>query len=138
MGDEQAGVVIFFDVEPALEMLNAEQRGHLFTAIIEYGHYGAIPKFQDQLVQMAWAFIKPSIDRANRKYEAAKEKKRIAGITSDFKRNYAPRHGIAPEDREALQSYIRQRLSADVDCVSVGGGEPVGEPGGGNEPLSVF
>ena len=69
MAEQQAGVVVFYDIEPALEMLNAEQRGHLFTAIVEYGHYGTLPTFDDQLVQMAWSFVRPSIDRANKKYE---------------------------------------------------------------------
>lgn len=116
----QAGVVVFFDIEPALEMLNAEQCGHLFTAIIRYGHYGTSPTFEDQLVKMAWSFVKPSIDRANEKYMRMREKKRIAGITSDFRRNYAPKHGIDPNDEEALHTYIRQHLSTAVDFVSGG------------------
>ena len=107
----QSGVVVFFDIEPALEMLSAEQRGHLFTAIMEYGHYGVIPTFEDQLVNMAWAFVKPSIDRANKKYEETAERNRIKGIKSDFKRNYAPMHGIDPNDEKALQDYISQHLS---------------------------
>ena len=115
---EQAGVVVFFDIEPALEMLSAEQRGHLFTAIIRYGHYGTSPTFEDQLVKMAWSFVKPSIDRANEKYIRTREKKRIAGITSDFRRNYAPKHGIDPNDEEALHAYICQHLSTDADLVS--------------------
>ena len=138
---EQAGVVIFFDIEPALEILSAEQRGHLFTAIIQYAHYGIIPTFEDQLVNMAWAFVRPSIDRANKKYEKSKEKKRIAGITSDFKRNYAPRHGIDPEDKEELNAYIHQRMSADVDFGDVTGDgsgiETEIEIGAGIESLSV-
>lgn len=115
---EQAGVVVFFDIEPALEMLSAEQRGHLFTAIIRYGHYGTSPTFEDQLVKMAWSFVKPSIDRANEKYMRTREKKRIAGITSDFRRNYAPKHGIDPNDKASLRAYIRQHLSTDADFVS--------------------
>lgn len=115
---EQSGVVIFFDIEPALEMLSAEQRGHLFTAIIEYGHHGVIPEFGDQLIKMAWSFIRPSIDRANEKYIKNREKKRIAGITSDFRRNYAPKHGLDPNDEDALRAYISQHLSTCADFVS--------------------
>ena len=46
-------------------------------------------------------------------------KKRIAGITSDFKRNYAPRQGIDPDDRGALQDYVRRQLSTSVNFWNV-------------------
>lgn len=112
---ERPGVLVYFDIEPAVNMLDDAQRGQLFSAILSYAHYGAAPIFENQLLKMAWSFIQPSIDRANEKYADTVQKKKIAGITSDFRRNYAPKNGLDPEDDGALQEYIRQRLSASAD-----------------------
>lgn len=112
---ERPGVMLYFDIEPGLKMLDDPQRGQLLTAIMEYAHFGAVPDFTDPLLSMAWSFVKTSIDRDGERYEKAVTKKKISGITSDFKRNYAPKHGISPDDEEALAEYIRQRLSTSVE-----------------------
>lgn len=112
---ERPGVMLYFDIEPGLKMLDDPQRGQLLTAIMEYAHFGAVPDFTDPLLSMAWTFVKTSIDRDGERYEKAVTKKKISGITSDFKRNYAPKHGISPDDEEALAEYIRQRLSTPVE-----------------------
>lgn len=112
---ERPGVMLYFDIEPGLKMLDDPQRGQLLTAILEYAHFGAVPDFTDPMLSMAWSFVKTSIDRDGERYEKAVTKKKISGITSDFKRNYAPKHGISPDDEEALAEYIRQRLSTPVE-----------------------
>ena len=112
---ERPGVMLYFDIEPGLKMLDDPQRGQLLTAILEYAHFGAVPDFTAPMLSMAWSFVKTSIDRDGERYEKAVTKKKISGITSDFKRNYAPKHGISPDDEEALAEYIRQRLSTSVE-----------------------
>lgn len=112
---ERPGVMLYFDIEPGLKMLDDPQRRQLLTAIMEYAHFGAVPDFTGPLLSMAWSFVKTSIDRDGERYEKAVTKKKISGITSDFKRNYAPKHGISPDDEEALAEYIRQRLSTSVE-----------------------
>ena len=107
--------MLYFELETPLKLLNYPQRGQLLTAILEYAHYGAIPEFGDPLLDMAWSFVQSDLDRDGARYRETVHKKRVAGITSDFKRNYAPKHGLSPDDEEALQEYIRQQLSTDVD-----------------------
>lgn len=114
MAEKRPGVMLYFDIEPGLKMLDDPQRGRLLTAIMEYAHFGVVPDFSDPLLSMAWSFVKTSIDRDGERYEKAVTKKKISGITSDFKRNYAPKHGIDPDDEEALAEYIRQRMSTPV------------------------
>lgn len=114
MAEKRPGVMLYFDIEPGLKMLDDPQRGRLLTAIIDYAHFGVVPDFSDSLLSMAWSFVKTSIDRDGERYEKAVTKKKISGITSDFKRNYAPKHGIDPDDEEALSEYIRQRMSTPV------------------------
>ena len=115
MAKQRPGVMLYFDIEPGLKILDDTQRGQLFSAILEYAHWGAVPSFDEPLLSMAWSFVKTSIDRDGERYEKTVAKKKISGITSDFKRNYAPKHGIDPEDEQALAEYIRQKMSTDVD-----------------------
>lgn len=115
MAKERPGVMLYFELEAPLKLLDDSQKGRLLSAILEYAHYGVIPEFGDPLLGMAWSFVKSDLDRDGERYRDTVHKKRISGITSDFKRNYAPKHGISPDDEEALQEYIRQRLSTDVD-----------------------
>lgn len=115
MAKERPGVMLYFELENALKLLNDSQRGQLLTAILEYAHYGAAPIFNDPLLDMAWSFVKSDLDRDGERYKDTVQKKRISGIISDFKRNYAPKHGISPDDEEAMHEYIRQRISTSVD-----------------------
>ena len=112
---ERPGVVIYFEIEPALRMLDDSQRGKLFSAILEYAHYSVIPELTDPLLAMAWSFVQPSLDRDADRYAKSCQQKKIAGLKSDFRRNYAPKHGIDPDNEDALQTYISQRLSTPVD-----------------------
>ena len=121
MASERPGVMLYFDIEPALKMLDLSQNGALFSAIMEYAHYGVLPDLDDPLVGMAWTFVKSSIDRDGERYTKTIEKRKISGITSDFKRNYAPKHGIDPDDEDALDMYIRQRLSTHADKCQASG-----------------
>ena len=111
---KRPGVLVYFDIEPALDMLDDAKRGRLFTAIVNYAHYGSIPDFNDSVLDMAWAFVKASIDRDGDNYQKTVQKRKIGGITSDFKKNYAPKHGIDPNDEEALREYISIRMSNDA------------------------
>ena len=112
---ERSGVLVYFEIEPALQLLNNEQRGMLFTAILDYAHYGSIPTFNTPLLEMAWSFVQPSIDRDGERYAKICKQKQIAGFTSDFRKNYAPKHNLDPNDEEALQAYLCQRMSAGVN-----------------------
>ena len=112
---ERPGFMLYFDIEPALTMLDDYQRGQLFTAIMEYAHYAAVPDFEDKLIGMAWSLIRPILDRDRRSYEKKVFDNRVKGIKSDFRRNYAPKHGLDPDDETALEQYINQRLSTEAD-----------------------
>ena len=64
------GVMIYFDISPSLNRLSDCQNGKLFKSILEYGQFGVVPDFGDDLgLCIAWDFIKPAIDRDKEKYE---------------------------------------------------------------------
>ena len=112
---DRPGFMLYFDIEPALTMLKDSQRGQLFTAIMNYAHYADVPDFEDKLIGMAWSLIRPSLDRDRRSYEKKVFDNRIKGLKSDFRRNYAPKHGIDPDDEVEMEKYICQRMSTEVD-----------------------
>lgn len=64
------GVMLYFDLRPCLKRLGMEQKGQLFEAILEYGEFGAVPNFDDDIgLAVAWDLIRPMIDRDNERYE---------------------------------------------------------------------
>ena len=50
-------LVLYHDIRAPLEMLDDEERGKLFSAILNYSEYGELPEFEGAL-QMAFAFIR--------------------------------------------------------------------------------
>lgn len=87
MGD-RPGVVLYFDVLPALRFLNYEQKGRLYEAILVYGESGKIPDFsEDPMLGMAWCFVGPRIDRDGESYTEKQEQKKYAVYCREAKKN---------------------------------------------------
>ena len=61
--------VLYTDYIKQISLLNMEQRGTLFTAILQDQGGEEVPEM-DSTVEMAFAFIKADIDRNREKYEA--------------------------------------------------------------------
>lgn len=59
---QRPGIMFYFSVRPALKRLNAEQKGQLFDAILDYGESGLLPDF-DGVLGVCWDFIQPMIDK---------------------------------------------------------------------------
>ena len=66
---EKPGVVLYFDILPALRRLSKEEKGELFEAIMAFAQFGVVPEFSEKL-GIAWDFIMPRLvadDEAYRK-----------------------------------------------------------------------
>ena len=70
--------VLYHDLRKPLELLTDAERGQLFLAIFDYSEHGVIPDFAGAQ-QMAFAFIKTSLDRDAAAWEDKREKRREAG-----------------------------------------------------------
>lgn len=70
--------VLYYDIREPLELLNDDERGKLFTAVLDYAENGIIPEFSGMLA-MAFAFIKKSIDRDTEKWDSTRESRIDAG-----------------------------------------------------------
>lgn len=57
------GVIVYYDMIPAIEDLNDEQLGRLLRAMLRYGHEGVLPNFiDDPLLNLMWKVVQPRID----------------------------------------------------------------------------
>lgn len=74
--------VLYTNISEVLEALSMEQRGMLFTAIIEYQKNGEMPEISDPLVKVAFIPVRQSLDINNDKYDSKVEARRQAGIKS--------------------------------------------------------
>lgn len=111
---DRPGVLVYFETGRAIKGLDYETKGRLFEAILEYAELGIIPNF-DGVLSAIWPFIADKIDRDSVRYADIREKNRIKGLVSNFKRNYAPAHGIDPEDKEALAKYLAEQTPTTVN-----------------------
>ena len=70
MAKVRPGVILYFDIRPAMSRLTKEQKGDLLDAILDYGQVGVEPGFgSDPFLQMAWDFIRPRIDADGESYD---------------------------------------------------------------------
>ena len=70
--------VLYHDIRQPLELLTDAERGQLFLAILDYSEKETLPNFTGAQ-QMAFAFIKTSLDRDAAAWEDKREKRRAAG-----------------------------------------------------------
>lgn len=77
MEKSRPGIIIYFELRPALEMLDDGERGKLFMAMLNYAEWGELPELEG-LGKMAWSFIQPKLDLDNQRYELKCEKSRYA------------------------------------------------------------
>lgn len=84
------GVMIYFEVADALDLLPIEEKGRLFEAILAYGRYGEMPAFTGTLAAL-WAFIRPRIDRDAAAYREKVLTARYAAYARECKKTGATR-----------------------------------------------
>lgn len=99
--------------------LNLKEKGMIYTAAEDYSRYGVIPSFENRFLRSVWSKLQHDLDADDARYRENQKKNQIKGWTSNFKRNYAPAHGIDPENVAALEAYIQQRLTMVDGCQQV-------------------
>lgn len=101
----KASFVLYHDIREPVEMLTDEERGKLFSAILNYSEYGELPDFKGAL-QMAFAFIRTALDRDAEKWEDKRQKRvesgRLGGIRSgEARRLHGASEAIASEAKQS-------------------------------------
>lgn len=106
------GSMLYYDNIEPLAYLSREEKGDLFDAILNYGRDGILPQF-DGMLAMAWAFIKPKLDRDDQRYNDTVISKRYATYCREaYKRGETP---ISSELWAMLPlEQHRQLISGDI------------------------
>lgn len=73
------GIMLYFDMLEPVRVLPDAEKGRLLVAMLEYGQFGKLPEFQG-LLALAWAFVKPKLDRDGQTYENAKLQRKYAAF----------------------------------------------------------
>ena len=75
---KRPGVMLYFEHTRPIGTLSFEERGRLFTAILEYGELGVVPDFSDSpVLSFAWVYLKQGLDRDEEKYQTKCEQNRL-------------------------------------------------------------
>lgn len=74
---ERPGIMLYFEMLEPIRVLSDEQKGQLLVAMLEYGQYGVVPEFEG-LLAVAWAFLRPKLDRDGQEYRMAVLRRRYA------------------------------------------------------------
>lgn len=74
----KSSFVIYTTYAEQVELLDMEQRGVLFTALMAYAAHNELPDM-DGMTKMAFSFIRSQIDRDTEKYQKTIESRREAG-----------------------------------------------------------
>lgn len=87
---DRPGVMVYFEVLDALDVLEDTDKGRLFEGILRYGRDGEVPDFTGPLMAV-WALIKNRLDRDSQRYADRCEKARAAvnkrwGNTDEYER----------------------------------------------------
>ncbi len=104
--------VLYHDIRSALELLTDAQRGKLFLAILNYSERGETPELNDSALEMAFAFIRNTLDRDAAAWEE-KRQKRIAAGSLGGKQTAANRANAAFAE-QTKQSQANQAVPAPV------------------------
>ena len=108
---QRPGVMLFFDIRPALKRLTIEERGQLFEAILDYGELGLLPEFEGGL-GIVWDFIQPRIDQDAERYADKVLKNKYSAYVREAKKA-----DIQPAEFETWRTdpdSFYQAISSDV------------------------
>lgn len=113
------GFMLYTAQYPAIKTMSQEQKGDLLDALYAYAIDGAqISAEADPMVQMAFAFIRDAIDRAQGKYEAKCERNRQTALKREQKKREAQTYTNVQE-HDAGNATEHKREEKAQTCTNV-------------------
>ena len=95
--DNKPGVMIYFDVLPAMEHLSYTDKGRLFEAILRYGKYHVESNLSKR-TEVLWPLIRMRLDTDEIRYQNTVTRRRYAAYV-----RWAKNEGKEPLDYVAWQ-----------------------------------
>lgn len=104
MAKKRPGVVLYFDMAPAVEKMTTQEKASLLDAILKYGEYGEDPDFQNYpRLDVTWSFIKHRIDHDKSTYDEKCEKARYSTYVRE-----AEKKGKQPLSFDSWREYTAE------------------------------
>lgn len=110
----------------AIEPLDDEERGRLFTALLIYSHTGDAPELTGN-ERFVFPTMRDQIDRDLKKYQAKCERNRINGAKGG-KANATERKRTPPKEKEKTKEKAKEKEKTKENIEGVPGGTPAGKP----------
>ncbi len=95
---QRPGVMLYFDIAPAIKRLSAEESGLLLRAILNYAEQGVAPDFESDMLGLVWDLLQPRLDRDAARYEEKALKARYSTYCREMKKR-----GLQPVEFEVWQ-----------------------------------
>lgn len=80
---KRTGIVIRFDICPALCELTDAEIGQLFRALLDYGQTGVLPDFKDRALRTVWRQLQAKADQDGAEYTLKCQKNSYAAYCRD-------------------------------------------------------
>ena len=75
---QRPGVMMYFHLVRPMKCLSKEQFSDLIWALLDYAEFGALPVFEDPMLQMSWGYLQHAADVDLERYEKKKKNARDA------------------------------------------------------------
>ena len=99
------GVMMYLDTLQCINRLPEHDARLVMTAIEHYLEDGEIPQMEGCLFYL-WPLLQQHMDNDFQHYQKICRKNQINGMISSFKRIYAPKNNLDPEDLDAQGDYL--------------------------------
>lgn len=66
---QRPGVMMYFHLVRPMKCLSKEQFSDLIWALLDYAEFGALPVFEDPMLQMSWGYLQHAADVDLERYE---------------------------------------------------------------------
>lgn len=106
------GIMIYFDMLGPIRVLPDADKGKLLVAMLEYGQTGKTPAF-DEMLALAWEFVRPKIDRDSEEYNRTVLKRQYATFCRDRKKKGEPEISFE-EWLQTIGNQSYQDISNDI------------------------
>ena len=104
---EQPGIMLYWEVFDMLKALPDQEVKPLLLAMADFSRFGEEPVLEGTL-PVIWPLLRQKMEADRERYQKVRNRNQINCYIGNFKRFYAPKHGVSPEDPEALEEYLLQ------------------------------
>ena len=106
---QRPGVMMYFHLLRPMKCLPKEQFADLVWALLDYAQFGALPVFEDPMLQMSWGYLQNAADVDLERYEERVAQNKAAS---------AKRWGKDASASTCMQTVPNNRNNADPDTMT--------------------